>query len=141
MDNYVNVNVNINKELYEKVRDVIGYSKSMRIIKDKELPLTDEEVINSALFYYFYKMETLLGLHTVERNKYTNDGKVKNRFKEIVKQVDMKQRELAVLTGIDDATISQILGNRNQPTIDNFLKMWIVLGSPPIEEVFYRERE
>lgn len=141
MDNYVNVNVNVNKELYEKIRDVIGYSKSMRIIKDKELPLTDEEVINSALFYYFHKMETILGLHTVERSKYTNDGKVKNRFKEIVKQVDMKQRELAVLTGIDDATISQILGNRNQPTIDNFLKMWIVLGSPPIEEVFYRERE
>ena len=141
MENYLSVTVNVNKELYEKVRDVIGYSKSMKMINNKDLPITDEEVINSALFYYFQKMETVLGLHTIEKSKYTCEGKVKNRFKEMVKEAGIKQRELANLTGIDDASISQILSNRNQPTIDNFLKMWIVLGSPPIEEVFYRERE
>ena len=141
MDDYINVTVNVNKHLYEKVRDAIGYSKSVRMFKDRDLPITDEEVINSALYYYFEKMETVLGLHTVEKSKYTHNGKVKNRFKQILKQVDMKQRELATLTGIDDATVSQVLSNRNQPTVDNFLKMWAVLGNPPIEEIFYRERE
>ena len=66
--------------------------------------------------------------------------KVKNRFKEILQRIGMKQKELAELTGIDNATISFILTNRNQPSIEYFLRIWTVLGCPPVEDVFYRER-
>lgn len=140
MEDFVYLTVRVNKELYTRVRDTIGYSKTSSMYNGKELPITDDEIMSSALHYYFEKMDTVLGFHDIERKVYDGEGKIKNRFKEILKRIDMKQKELATLAQIDDATISLILSNKNQPTIDSFFKIWVVLGMPPLEEVFYRER-
>ena len=137
----VYLTVKVKRDLYTKVRDVIGFSKLNSTYTNKELPVTDDEIVNSALYYYFEKMDTLLGFHDIEKSVYNGEGKIKNRFKDILKGIDMKQKELAALSQIDDATISLILTNRNQPTIDSFLKIWVVLGMPPLEEIFYREKE
>ena len=141
MEEDVYLTVKVKRDLYTKVRDVIGFSKLNSTYTNKELPVTDDEIVNSALYYYFEKMDTLLGFHDIEKSVYSGEGKIKNRFKDISKGIDMKQKELASLSQIDDATISLILTIRNQPTIDSFLKIWVVLGMPPLEEIFYREKE
>ena len=142
MENQIELNVKINCDLYKKVREILGYTNTLVSFKDKDLPLTDEEIINSALFYYFEKMDTVMGFHKIYKRALNLDEgtKIKNRFKDILKMIGMKQKELAELTGIDSATLSTMLANKNQPSIEYFLRIWSVLGCPPIEEVFYREK-
>ena len=142
MENQIELNVKINSDLYKKVREILGYTNTLVSFKDKDLPLTDEEIINSALFYYFEKMDTVMGFHKIDKRALNLDEgtKIKNRFKDILKMIGMKQKELAELTGIDSATLSTMLANKNQPSIEYFLRIWSVLGCPPIEEVFYREK-
>lgn len=134
--------INVNVDLYNKIRNVIGYNQSVLPFTNKDLPTTDEEIINAALFNYFRSLDTITGYFTIERRALNLEegNKIKNRFKDILKMIGMKNKELAQLTGIDDATISTMLANKNQPSIEYFLRIWSVLGCPPIEDVFYREK-
>ena len=142
MSRQIPITVNINKDVYERVRNAIGYNKSVSPLSKRELPVTDEEIINAALYHYFKTLDTILGFYNVDKRALNLDEgtKIKNRFKDILKMIGMKQKELAELTGIDHATISTMLANKNQPSIEYFLRIWTVLGCPPIEDVFYREK-
>ena len=142
MENDIIVKVGINPKLYRKISEIIGYSKVTKMTKDADLPTTEKEVINAALYYYFKRIDTINSFHMIEKRaqKIDEELKVKNRFKEILQRIGMKQKELAELTGIDNATVSFILTNRNQPSIEYFLRIWTVLGCPPVEDIFYRER-
>lgn len=142
MEKDISVSVNINPKFYKKICEIIGYSKVTKMTKDADLPTTENEVINAALFHYFKRIDTINSFHNIDRRALNlEEGtKVQNRFKEVLKMIGMKQKELAELTGIDDATISTILSNRNQPSMEYFLRIWTVLGCPPIEDVFYREK-
>jgi transcriptional regulator with XRE-family HTH domain len=48
------------------------------------------------------------------------------------------QKMLAEKTNIDPANVSIILNNRSQPSLDYFLRLWIALGCPPINECLSR---
>ena len=67
--------------------------------------------------------------------------KLKNRIKEVLKEKNIKQLDLADLTGLDKSTINLIVNNRTQPTLEAFLKIWAVLDFYPIEKIFYRVPE
>ena len=142
MEKDINISVDINPKLYRKIVEIIGYSKVTKMTKDADLPMTEGEVVNAALYYYFKRIETINSFHNIDRRALNlEEGtKVQNRFKEIIKNIGMRQKELAELTGIDDATISTILSNKNQPSMEYFLRIWTVLGCPPVEDVFYREK-
>lgn len=142
MKEKVTVTVNLSMKNYVDIQNLIGFCKINNLALNTGLPTTDEELINAALFNYLDKIETIVSYYKIEKRaqKVDEELKVKNRFKEILQMVGMKQKELAELTGIDNATISFILTNRNQPSIEYFLRIWTVLGCPPVEDVFYRER-
>ena len=141
MKEKVTVTVDITMKNYANIQNLIGYCKINNLSVGTELPTTDEELINAALYGYFEKIDTIVSFYNIDRRaQKVGESKVKNRFKEILKMIGMKQKELAELTGIDDATISFILSNRNQPSIEYFLRIWTVLGCPPVEDIFYRER-
>lgn len=143
MKEKVTLTVDITMKNYVNIKNLIGYCKYNNLIISENLPTTDEEIINAALFSYFEKIETIVRYYNVDKSALNlEEGtKIKNRIKEILKMTGMKQKELSELTGIETATLSAMLSNRNQPSIENFLRIWTVLGCPPIEEVFYREKE
>ncbi|WP_338472734.1 helix-turn-helix transcriptional regulator [Niallia sp. XMNu-256] len=65
---------------------------------------------------------------------------LKNRFKEIMKQIGLKAVDLHRDTDISESNLSQILNNKNQNmSLDYFLRIWFALGCPPIGECLYRE--
>ena len=142
MEKDINLSVNINPKLYRKMAEIIGYSKVTKMIKDADLPTTENEVINAALYHYFKRIETINSFHNIDRKALSLDEsmKIKNSFKQILKNIGMKQKELAELVGIDEATLSTILSNKNQPSMEYFLRIWTVLGCPPIEDILYREK-
>ncbi len=43
------------------------------------------------------------------------------------------------ITKIEPSNISLIFRNKNQPSLDYFLRIWIALGCPPISDCLYRE--
>lgn len=142
MEKDIPINVNVNPKFYRKMAEIIGYSKVTKMTKDADLPTTENEVINAALYHYFKRIETINNFHNIDRKALNlEEGmKIKNSFKQILKNIGMKQKELAELVGIDEATLSTILSNKNQPSMEYFLRIWTVLGCPPIEDILYREK-
>ena len=142
MKETITLTVDITMKNYVAVQNLIGYCKFNNLAIKSSLPTTDGEIINAALYSYFEKLETITNYYNVDKRALNLDEgkKIKNRFKDILKMIGMKQKELAELTGIDHATISTMLANKNQPSIEYFLRIWTVLGCPPIEDVFYREK-
>jgi len=136
------INVEIDMELYDKVKSLIGYCQYNNLILKDDLPTTDNDLINDALYFYFKRIDTITGFYNIDRKALNlEEGmKIKNRFKEILINIGMKQKELSDLVGIDGATLSTIMSNKNQPSMEYFLRIWTVLGCPPIEDVFYREK-
>jgi transcriptional regulator with XRE-family HTH domain len=56
-----------------------------------------------------------------------------------MEQKGMKQVDIANLTQINKGNLSGILSNRIQPSMDYFLRIWLSLGRPSIDECFYRK--
>jgi transcriptional regulator with XRE-family HTH domain len=51
----------------------------------------------------------------------------------------LRGKDLSELTNIHAGNISIILSNRSQPSLDYFLRIWIALGCPPLNQCLYRE--
>ena len=67
MEKDINLSVDINPKLYRKIAEIIGYSKVTTMTKDADLPTTENEVINAALYYYFKRIETINSFHNIDR--------------------------------------------------------------------------
>ncbi|WP_405101467.1 helix-turn-helix domain-containing protein [Oceanobacillus sp. FSL H7-0719] len=69
-----------------------------------------------------------------------NQIKYHNKFKEIAALKNVSQRDVSRITGINPSNLNQIFNNTNKsnPRLDTFLKIWIVLGCPPLNKCLYR---
>lgn len=67
--------------------------------------------------------------------------RLRNKFKEIAKNKNLSQQQIAEMSNIEPSNISLIFRNKNQPSLDYFLRIWIALGCPPISDCLYREIE
>lgn len=106
-----------------------------------------ERVIKDAIASYLDVMspipeKDILSLKTLimENRKDDQPYAIKNRFKEIMKQKNIKQVQIHRDTGISESNLSQLLNNKNPTmTLDSFLRIWIALDCPPIADCLYRE--
>jgi DNA-binding XRE family transcriptional regulator len=64
---------------------------------------------------------------------------LKNRIKVLAKEKGWNQKTIVDKTDINKGTVSTIFSNSHQPSADYLLRIWIALGCPPLEEMFYRE--
>ncbi len=142
MVNMIKVEVPLRHETIKRMDEIIVYSKFRKRYTKQDLPESYEDVIKAALYDYFRKIDVLYN-NVISDKKYKlkNNGNLQNRLKEMIKDEGMKQKDICDMTGIDPGSLSNILSNRNQPSMDYFLRIWVVLGCPPIEDVFYRDGE
>lgn len=144
MSAHIKLEITIDEKTYEKINDIVNYSKlRQRYMPEHDFPLTHEEVVKSAVFQYFRKLDLIYST-VIDRKKYNlkKSTALRNNIKDYIKDVKgIKQKDLSDMTGIDPAAISNILSNRNQPSMDYFLRIWIALGCPPIEDLFYRDAD
>ncbi|WP_010529777.1 helix-turn-helix domain-containing protein [Lentibacillus jeotgali] len=66
---------------------------------------------------------------------------VKNRFKDIAKQKGIYIKDIADQLNMKSPNISKIFNNASQPRLELFIKIWIVLGCPPLHECLYLEED
>ncbi|MGG3890349.1 helix-turn-helix domain-containing protein [Metabacillus fastidiosus] len=134
------VEILLRKETVDKIKTVVNYENYRNQIYtelNRDSLNTLEDFITGCVNLFLNKIESRLELAGLD--DLGKPYRLKNRFREIVKAKGMKQKELAELTKIDAGNISIILSNKSQPSLDYFLRIWITLGCPPIENVLYRE--
>lgn len=138
MDNYKKMSIFLNDDLYKEVLDIVEY-RNKRILVDNE----NKKVASIEEFVTGSVIQVLKWIKNEKQSAGFDDlGKpyrLKNKFKEIAEQKRLRGKDLAELTNIHAGNISIILSNRSQPSLDYFLRIWIALGCPPLNECLYRE--
>src|SRR5699024_6098718 len=66
---------------------------------------------------------------------------IKNRFKEIAKQKDIYIKDIAEQLDMKLLNVSKIVNNFTQRRLKLFIKIWMVLGCPPLHQCIYLEED
>lgn len=140
MKGYKRFSIYLSDDVVDEINKIVEF-RNRRISLDNEdkKPRTIEEFIKGST------IQNLKWLKAEEISAGLDDlGKpyrLKNNFKEIVKRKGWTQKQLADATNIDPSNISITLSNRSQPSLDYFLRIWIALGCPPLNECLSRVKE
>jgi DNA-binding XRE family transcriptional regulator len=135
------ITVHLEPETINFLHDVAQYENLKSKFKNGRPKIKEEDVIKAAVNYFIKDIRNFYK-HQIIRDVSNGIGEpyiLKNRIREILKEKNLKQLDLCALTGIDKANISLILNNKHQPSLDLFLRIWVALDYPPIEDIFYRE--
>jgi hypothetical protein len=135
------ITIHLSNETLQMIDSLTCYKNVKDDLKFKNKPqhYTTEDFITGCVNLYIKQLQTweeISGLDDLGK-----PYRLKNRFKEIAEKKGMKGKDLAKLTGIHDGNISIVLSNRSQPSLDYFLRIWIALGRPDIQDCLYREKE
>lgn len=140
MAEYIKVPIFLNKEVIKEVEKIVEYRNSrVMAFESNKKPTNIEEFVTGCTIR---SLEEIRGQNVLAG--YDDLGKpyrLKNRLKEYVKKRGMRQKDLGLQTNIDESNISLILNNKVQPSLDYFLRIWIALNCPPLNEILYREEE
>jgi DNA-binding XRE family transcriptional regulator len=112
---------------------------------DKDTPeLKPEDVIKGALAYYlerFYDSPITEHQEKLDLLQLMNGSEpIKNRIGELIEKKSSSATTMAEELNISKGTISGIINNKHQPSLDIFIRIYIWLGCPPIDEILYREK-
>ncbi|PKR82873.1 helix-turn-helix domain-containing protein [Heyndrickxia camelliae] len=135
---YKKFDVLLKKETVDKI-DKITMFKNVKdeLFKGESEHFSVEDFIVGCVYHYIELIESnreIAGFHDLGR-----PFKLRNRFKEIIKEKGINQKQLGDMTQINAGNISQILNNHNQPSLDYFLRIWIALECPRLDWCLYRE--
>lgn len=143
-EKFIEVSIKLKESTFQYIENIVEYeNKKNRIINDHEKIVkyvTVEEFIVGCCMEIIKKLETY-NENIVHGFDNTKKYKLKNKIKEMLKDKNIKQLDLAELTGVEKSTINLIVNNHTQPTLEVFLRIWYALGCPPIEEMFYKVPE
>ncbi|MBD1379188.1 helix-turn-helix transcriptional regulator [Metabacillus arenae] len=134
--------IELEKETVYEIEELIKYFKVRNLLTNMDFSKSHADFIKSGLYAH---MERLKRFHsfTISKDTYKlkSVAKLQNKIKQYMVEEGLRATDLSELTEIDKGAISNILSNRNQPSMDYFLRIWIALGCPPIEELFYRDTD
>lgn len=140
MSDYKIVTIYLSNEAYKEILDIIEY-RNKRIQFDRE----DKKVRSIEEFVKGSALQVLKWLRDEDSFAGIDDlGKpyrLENSFKKILQEKGMRSKDLAEMTNIHAGNISIILNNRSQPSLDYFLRIWIALGCPPLNECLHRIKD
>jgi DNA-binding XRE family transcriptional regulator len=135
------ITIHLEPETINFLHDVAQYENLKSKFKNGRPTIKEEDVIKASINHFikdiknFYKSQIIKDVSNGLGKPYV----LKNRIREILKEKGLKQQDLSAMTNIDKTNISLILNNKNQPSMDLFLRIWVALDYPPIEDIFYRE--
>lgn len=135
---YKKFEILLKSEVVNKIEKVTLYKNiSDELFNEGSEHFSVEDFIIGCVYHYIKTIESNNSMSGL--NDLGKPYKLKNRFKEIIKEKKISQKELAEKTQINAGNISQILNNNNQPSLDYFLRIWIALDYPRLDWCLYRE--
>lgn len=136
------ITIHLEENTIKLIQDIVSYKNHDNFIhpsKNKPIDFDIEDFITACVNDKLDEIKNYFEL--VDYEKLTSEGKLKNRFKEFLDKTNMKQKELAEKVNIHRSNISMFVSNQNQPSLETFIRIWIVFKCPPIHELLYREVE
>ncbi|PEC50937.1 hypothetical protein COJ46_01250 [Bacillus sp. AFS077874] len=123
------ITINLSEETVAELEKLVKYYKHNNLLHGKENDATIEDVIKGAIAMY------LSWLPAKGRPLISNQSFIiENKIQSIFENQGKNQKEVTELTGVGRSTISNIW-NGAVPTLENFIRIWLALGKPPIEQI------
>lgn len=127
------INLKLNEKTIDLIKQCINHQNAKDIISNCEIHNYEiDDFVSGCINYY---LEQIKAFNFIT----SSEGKLQNNLKKIMKEHGYSQKQLSAKTGIDPGSLSNILSNRSQPSMDFFLKIWNILGRPQIDNCFYRK--
>lgn len=141
MEDFHKIEINLSKEEYEQINKYVTLYNSYEQVKKRfNLHGTIEDFIKGSIRRELKCIENHDQVFCELKTKgYIRPVNIKTRFREIMKEMGLKQIEIEDMTGIGGNDISGYMNNRKKFSLDHFLRIWIVLGCPDITELLYVE--
>lgn len=131
--------IHLNKETTDKLNELTAATNYL--CQDGE-KLTPEDIIKGSLAYYldrFYENTVSSAAEMEKVIPLSSNYPLKNKIGEILDTRPISKLDIAAQLKISKGTLSGIINNRHQPSLDIFVRLWVMLGCPPLHEILYRE--
>lgn len=129
------IKVVISDEEYERIKSIVSWINVRNEFLNKEETYLVEDFIKGSTMDKLEDFKSMKPLFT----PITSKTRIKNNFKKIAKEVNVRQVEICEKLEIDKAYLSQIFNNKVQPGLEVFLKIWALLGCPPMSKTIHFE--
>ena len=134
---YERINIHLRKEIVKDIEKILEYKHARDFLFEKETNYTSmENFIVGCVCYYLRQINGIKDLSGI--NELGRPFQLENKIGELLDQKRISQKELSDLTGIAASNINNFVKNKNQPSVDYFLRIWIALECPPLDWMFYR---
>lgn len=140
MGNHKEVIIHLKDDIILELERITQYRKLRTLnFSEKDDYHTMEDFIVGCICHYLRTLKNQIDLSGLD--DLGKPYRLKNKFKEYMDKKGIIPADLAKETGIGASNISLILKNKNQPSLDYFLRIWMALQCPPLDRILYREEE
>lgn len=140
MQNFQEVKLFLSDDVLKEIETIVQYKKVKDILYlEQNTPRSVEEFITGSTIHYIKSIKHQIDLSGIE--VLGKPYRLQNTIKEYMDKKGISQQMLAEKTGIGASNISLIVKNKNQPSLDYFLRIWIALECPPLTKILYRVEE
>jgi DNA-binding XRE family transcriptional regulator len=128
--------IEVNESTASEIKKLVDYHNMKvdfgELNRDK---IKEEDIIKAAIAEYLNLFSATQKSQSLLTINMENNRKIQLNIKPILKEKGMKQADLAHITGINKANISDILNHKYLPGLEVFIKIWVALDCPPLNEI------
>jgi hypothetical protein len=142
--------IRLSKELTIKLSEGL-YDKALSFVhvlnylnENVEREVTLEEIVKTSLHYYLCRFyDNLINEHKNEKVIALGNPDLPLRFnlEPFIEEKNMQYTHIAKQLGVSLGTLKGIINNKHMPSVDIFIRLWVLIGCPPLHEILYREKE
>lgn len=130
--------INLKEDSVKQLSEVAQYETLQRKLRGVDDAVTEEDIVKAAIYDYLKKVYNFNQVR--DTNDLGSPYQLKNKFKQIMDEEGLKPKDLGALTGIPANNLSRILNNKNQPSLDYFVRICVALQKHDMFSVLYREK-
>jgi hypothetical protein len=102
-----------------------------------------EDLIEGAVINYIERFyDSLINEHKNSHLISLGNSKYPLRFnlEPYIEEKEMPLTHIAKQLDISLGSLRGIINNRHMPSVDIFIRLWVLIGCPPLHEILYREK-
>ena len=104
------ITITVSKQTMDFIDDLIKYENFRAKYKNEGEIITREDFVKSAIDHVVNDIQSYYKRHIIQsKENLIQPVNLKNRFKYLLEEKGLKQKDLSELTGIDKANLSNIL--------------------------------
>lgn len=140
MGNHTEIAIYLKDDILKELEHYVEYQKLKTLNYDGNYDHKSiEEFIVGCVCFYLRQLKHQVDLSGI--NDLGRPYRLQNNLKEYMDKHGIIPAELSKQTGIGASNISLILKNKNQPSLDYFLRIWMALKCPELSKILYRVEE